>query len=122
MIVDIDRAILKLLSDHERRALLDRVKLAGGAETVNKTTVKDLLHRNAGLREAMENAPNIKRPDLSEASAAKKFEAADELAFAVLELIGKHLPTDEDTEENKFLKEQLKARIEAKRTSKKTPT
>lgn len=93
MVTDINRAMLKLLTKDEYAMLLDRVKAAGGAETVNG-------YAPAVVRSADDLQPPIPDgPRLMEMVASlpppesEKDAIATQLALAVLRLTGK-LPDD----------------------------
>lgn len=90
MVVDIDRAMLKLLTKDEYRILLDRVKAAGGADTVNGyaptviRSAEDLqppIPDGPRLKELVENLP----PPASDTEAI-----ARELALTVLKMTEKY--------------------------------
>lgn len=89
MVIDVDRAMLKLLTKDEYSMLLERVKAAGGADAVNgyaRTVVRsteDLqppIPEGPRLEELIENLPPAE---------SEKDEAATQLAIAVLRLTGR---------------------------------
>lgn len=103
MVVDIDRASLRMLTDEERHILLERVKRAGGTETVNSRDVP--IPSGPRLTENAALPPQLK----------EKLELADELAMAVLKLVKTHLPDNSATEAQRKAEDQLLERIAAKR-------
>jgi hypothetical protein len=89
MVIDVDRAMLKLLTKDEYSMLLDRVKAAGGADAVNgyaRTVVRSVedlqppIPEGPRLEELIENLPPAE---------SEKDEAATQLAIAVLRLTGR---------------------------------
>lgn len=89
MVTDINRAMLKLLTKDEYGMLLDRVKAAGGAETVNgyaPTVVRssdDLQPPIPDGPRLMEMVASLPPPE------SEKDAIATQLALAVLRLTGK---------------------------------
>lgn len=89
MLIDVDRAMLKLLTKDEYSMLLDRVKAAGGADAVNgyaRTVVRSVedlqppIPEGPRLEELIDNLPPAE---------SEKDEAATQLAIAVLRLTGR---------------------------------
>lgn len=93
MVIDVDRAMLKLLTKDEYSMLLDRVKAAGGADTVNGyaptviRSAEDLKPPIPDGPRLMEMVASLPPPE------SQKDAIATQLALAVLRLTGK-LPDD----------------------------
>lgn len=91
MVIDIDRAMLKLLTKDEYRILLDRVKAAGGADTVNgyRATV---VRSDEDLRPPIPAGPRLREPEdnLSQQE-SEKSALARQLALDVLRMTEKYL-------------------------------
>ncbi len=93
MVIDVDRAMLKLLTKDEYSMLLDRVKAAGGADTVNGyaptviRSAEDLKPPIPDGPRLMEMVASLPPPE------SEKDAIATQLALAVLRLTGK-LPED----------------------------
>lgn len=89
MVTDVNRAMLKLLTKDEYRILLDRVKAAGGADTVNgyRATIvrsdEDLQPPIPDGPRLMEMVASLPPPE------SEKDAIATQLALAVLRLTGK---------------------------------
>ncbi|MFY4004888.1 Arc family DNA-binding protein [Achromobacter denitrificans] len=89
MVIDVDRAMLKLLTKDEYSMLLDRVKAAGGADAVNgyaRTVVRSV----EDLQPPIPDGPRLQEMvDSLPPPESEKDAIATQLALAVLRLTGK---------------------------------
>ncbi|MDH1299670.1 Arc family DNA-binding protein [Achromobacter sp. GD03932] len=94
MVTDVNRAMLKLLTKEEYGILLDRVKAAGGADTVNGYRAA-IIRSDEDLQPPIPDGPRLQKlvedlpPPVSEADAM-----ARQLALAVLKITGKYQTKD----------------------------
>ena len=94
MVIDVDRAMLKVLTKDEYTMLLDRVKAAGGADAVNGYA-RTAIHSTEDLTPPIPDGPRLEELSLDELidslppAESAKDEAATQLAIAVLRLTGR---------------------------------
>ncbi|GEM_PF-4904365 len=89
MVIDVDRAMLKLLTPDEYNMLLERVKAAGGADAVNGYAAT-VIRSVEDLKPRVPDGPRLtERPASDLPPVEDKDEIATQLALAVLRLTGR---------------------------------
>lgn len=109
MVIDVDRAMLRLLTKDEYKLLLDRVKNAGGADAVNGYA-PTFIQSNDDLQYPIPDGPRL--TDFEEGSpppTADKDVIATQLALKVLEVFG----SNRDRAQARRWKEQIDAKRKA---------
>lgn len=106
MVIDVDRAMLRLLTKDEYKLLLDRVKNAGGADAVNGYA-PTFIQSNDDLQHPIPDGPRLTDFEAGgPPPTADKDAIATQLALKVLEVFGSNL----DRAQAKRWKEQIDAK------------
>ncbi|WP_082412407.1 Arc family DNA-binding protein [Achromobacter sp. 2789STDY5608628] len=107
MVIDVDRAMLRLLTKDEYKLLLDRVKNAGGADAVNGYA-PTFIQSDEDLQYPIPDGPRLTEiKDIPQLPTSDKDAIATQLALKVLEVLG--------TDSDRIQAKQWKAQIDAKR-------